>query len=106
MGGADCPPCKEYELFLKKNHEVLKKSFANVVIGDIQTWVRGPNIHFVVDGKKITIEEFRIRVGDTNKRNVTPTIWLLDKNLQQIRQLPQFTAQFFLSIERHKELLE
>ena len=104
LGAADCPPCKEYEMFLSRNFEMLKESFSNYVIGDIQTWIRGPDIYFLIDGQKIPIPQFKEKVGDANKRILYPTYWILDHNLRQIRQLPAGNKQF-LDIERHKALI-
>ncbi len=105
LGGADCPPCKEYEFFLQKNFDSLKDSFSKVVIGDIQTWIRGPDIYFLIDGQKLSLSDFKQKVGDVNKRTLYPSYWILGKDLRQIRQLPTGNREF-LDVDNHKKFLK
>jgi thiol-disulfide isomerase/thioredoxin len=105
LGATDCPPCREYEIFLQRNGTNLKPSFEQLVVVDIQTWLRGPEIHFLIDEKKLSLAAFRELVGDGNTRLIYPSFWILSPQLKQIRQLPTGNKEF-LDLQRHKEMLK
>ena len=104
LGGMDCPPCREYDLFLYQNRSSLKEDFSKVIVIDIQTWIQGPRIFLIVNGERIPLNEFKQRIGDKNTALFYPTFWYLNPGLQQIRQAPRGNTEF-LSIEKHRHFL-
>jgi len=104
LGAEDCPPCKEYEFFLRKNHAQLREDFSKLIIVDIKTWLRGPKIFVKINDEKIFINDFKERIGDKTKSVLFPSYWIIDNELKMIRQLPQGNTEF-LDVERHRRLI-
>ena len=105
LGAEDCPPCKEYESFLRKNQVQLKDDFSRLVVVDIKTWLRGPKIYIKINNDKIFINDFKERIGDKTKSLRFPSYWIVDSELKMIRQLPQGNTEF-LDVERHRRLIQ
>ena len=104
LGATDCPPCRSYSIFLARHREQLKEPFEQVVVVDIQTWLKGPALVFKVDDKRLSFAEFKSLVGDKNKTLTYPYYWLVTPGLKQVRQLPQGSSNY-LSVEKHVDLL-
>jgi hypothetical protein len=104
LGAADCPPCKDYTLFLGKHKEEMKAAFADVVLVDIRTWLRGVKPTFQIYDKTYTVAQFKAWIGDSNKGLFYPSWWLLTEDGKQVRQLPQGSSNF-TSVESHIRLL-
>jgi hypothetical protein len=104
LGAADCPPCVEYKHFLTKHREELRDAFSRVVLVDIRTWIRGPAIHFTVDGRRYTFDEFKAQVGDVTTQFTYPYFWFVSADLKQLRQLPRGSRNY-LSVESQVEVL-
>lgn len=105
LGAEDCPPCKEYESFLRKYQVQLKDDFSRLVVVDIKTWLRGPKIYIKINNEKIFINDFKVRIGDKTKSLRFPSYWIVDSELKMIRQLPQGNTEF-LDVERHRRLIQ
>lgn len=105
LGGMDCSPCHAYDHFLYQNVNNLKNDFAQVVVVDIQTWIRGPQIILIIENERVPINEFKRRVGDKNVSIAYPSFWILNGDLRQVRQLPQGNTEF-LNVEKHRQFLK
>ncbi|MBC7609293.1 MAG: hypothetical protein H7228_06895 [Polaromonas sp.] len=105
LGAADCPPCKDYTLFLMRNKDDMKAALGNVVLVDIRTWLKGPKLSFKIYDKAYTVAEFKARIGDSNKGLYYPSWWLITADGKQLRQLPQGSTNF-TSVESHIRLIK
>jgi len=104
LGAADCPPCKNYTLFLESHKDEMKPVLAKVVLVDIQTWLKGPKLIFKIADKRYSFDEFNVLVGDPNRILLYPSWWLLTPEGKQVRQLPRNTSKFTF-VESHINLL-
>jgi thiol-disulfide isomerase/thioredoxin len=104
LGAEDCPPCRQYFLFLEDNREQLKSSFDRVIVVDIRTWLKGPALVFKVGDKRFSFVGFNALVGDTNRTLTYPYYWLITPDLKQVKQLPRGSTNY-MSVDRHRELL-
>lgn len=89
LGAGDCPPCREYETFLSRNRPALKEAFNQVIVVDIRTWLKGPDLVFKVGEKRYSLAEFNALVGDSNKILTYPYYWYITPTLKQLKQLPR-----------------
>lgn len=105
LGAADCPPCVQYKQFLKQNAAELKPAFANMVVVDIRTWLRGPTMVLKINDQRLSFKQFKTMVGDSTTSLLYPSFWLLSPDLKQIKQLPS-GASNYLSVEQHLEILK
>jgi hypothetical protein len=105
LGAADCPPCKEYTVFLRKHQQEMKAALSDVVLVDIRTWLTGAKLFFKIYDKKYTVEEFKTFVGDSNNELFYPSWWLLTSQGKQVRQLPHGMS-IFSSVENHIRLIK
>ncbi len=104
LGAEDCPPCRTYKQFLSEHHPVLKDAYQRVVLVDIRTWLKGPDLVFKVGEKRYSFTEFNSLVGDSNKFLVYPYFWLVSPALKQLKQLPQ-RSRIYLQVEKQLEIL-
>lgn len=104
LGAEDCPPCRTYKIFLSKNHLALKDAYERVILVDIRTWLKGPDLVFKVGEKSYSFTEFNSLVGDTNKTLTYPYFWLISPVLKQLKQLPQRSG-IYLQVEKQLEIL-
>ena len=104
VGAADCPPCRAYEIFLQQHHAELAAAFGKVVLVDLRTWLRGPDIYIKVDQIRYSLQEFKALVGDKNRSWSYPYFWLLQPTLVKVKQLPRGSANY-LSVEQQLEIL-
>lgn len=105
LGADDCPPCREYKRFLSENRSALKEEFSNVIIVDIRTWLKGPNLVFKVGEKKYSFAKFKTLVGDRNTFLTYPYFWLISPTtVKQLKQLPQGTSNY-LHVDKQLEIL-
>lgn len=105
FGAADCPPCKDYGVFLNKSQVELMPAFSNYVVVDVRTWLRGSKLLFQINDQKYSTAEFKERIGDTNKTLTYPTWWLLNADGKQLKQMPQGTTSY-TDIASHIRLLK
>jgi thiol-disulfide isomerase/thioredoxin len=104
LGAGDCPPCREYEFFLSKNLPALKESFDRVIVVDIRTWLKGPDLIFKVGEKRYSLAEFKTLVGDKNKLLTYPYFWYISPELKQLKQLPRGSRNY-LQVADQLEIL-
>lgn len=104
VGATDCPPCRAYEIFLTQHPAELAPAFGKVVLVDVRTWLRGPDIYFKVDQNKYSLKEFKALVGDKNRTWSYPYFWLLHPSMVKVKQLPRGSANY-LSVEQQLEIL-
>lgn len=105
LGAADCPPCKNYTLFLEQHKDELQEALSDVVLVDIRTWLKGPKLTFQIFDKKYSVDEFVTRSGDTRNWGGYPWWWFLNPDGKQVRQLPK-GSQHFTKVESHVELIK
>lgn len=105
LGAADCGPCKKYTLFLDQHKDELLGPLADVVLVDIRTWLRGPDLKFQVYDKKYTVDEFVAGTGDSRRCDGYPWWWFLNPDGKQVRQLPK-GSRHFASVESHIRLIK
>lgn len=105
LGAADCPPCKNYTMFLEHHKDELKGPLAEVVLVDIRTWLRGAELTVQIYDKKYSIDEFVTRSGDARRWESYPWWWFLKPDGKQVRQLPK-GSQHFTEIESHIRLIK
>lgn len=103
MGAQDCPPCKQYEQFLEKNHKALASTYESLVVVDVRSWLKGPKLVFQVADKRYSLDEFKAAVGDGNRSYTWPYWWLITPDLRQLKQLPR-GSKYYLEVEQHKNL--
>jgi thioredoxin-related protein len=89
LGAPDCPACREYTRFLRDHQSALAALFANAVVVDIRTSIRGPRPTFVLDGRRYGVAEFKALIGNTDPGLSYPTLWLIDPHGRQVRPLPR-----------------
>ncbi len=105
FGASNCPPCQDYESFLRKNESVLLPLFHRVVSVEMKTSLRGPDIWIALDGKRYSLGEFKASIGDKNTGLSYPTFWLLGANGRQLRQLPRGVSRY-TSVEALSGILD
>lgn len=101
----DCPPCKEYAEFLRKNVVALKPYFDRVVTVDIRTSLRGSALSFKIHDRNYSFEEFKVLVGDRNEGLAFPYFWLISPAGRQVKQLPR-GARNYTDLGRHIQILK
>jgi thiol-disulfide isomerase/thioredoxin len=101
LGAEDCPPCKAYAAFLKDNVTALRPSLEKVVLVEIQTWLKGPDLKFKVGEKTYTESEFRVWIKDKSKSYLYPSFWLVwpDGGGTPVTQIG--TTKELLTVEGH-----
>ena len=104
LGAEDCPPCREYKKFLSRNHSELEEAFARVIVVDIHTWLKGPDLVFKIGEKRYSFNEFNVLVGDSTKFLTYPYFWFVSPALRQLKQLPQ-RSRDYLQVDKQLELL-
>lgn len=101
----DCPPCKQYAEFLRKNVAALRPYFDRVIAVDIRTSLRGSTLAFRVRDKSYSFEEFKVLVGDGNQGLAFPYFWLISPVGHQIKQLPR-GASNYTELDKHIQILK
>lgn len=104
LGAEDCPPCRTYKNFLSGNHPALKEAFERVILVDVRTWLKGPELVFKVGEKRYSFNEFNALVGDNHKFLTYPYFWFISPSLKQLKQLPQRSLDY-LKVDKQLEIL-
>lgn len=104
LGAQDCPPCLEFSRFLENHETELKPVFADLVVVDIRTWLRGGSLRFKIDDARYSFAELKALVGDQNSTLYYPYYWLLTPELTQVRQLSRRPSDY-TSVDTLKKLL-
>jgi thiol-disulfide isomerase/thioredoxin len=105
LGASDCPPCRDYTLFLERHKAEMKPLFAGLVLVDIRTWLRGATPVFRIDGQRYSVEQFKALVGDTRAGFYYPSWWLLASDGHALKELPRYEANY-ATVEAHRRLLQ
>lgn len=106
LGAADCPPCRDYGIFLSNNYTALKDAFDKVVVVDIRTYIKGPELVFKIGDARYSFSQFKSFVGDKNSFLIYPYYWLISQEtLKQIKQLPLSSAKNYADVSKQIETL-
>lgn len=105
LGAEDCPPCRDYGRFLKRNQEVIRPYFDKLLVVDIRSWLRGPHLVFKVGSQSYSFSQFQAFVGGKEKFAYWPFHWFLSPDGQVARQLPPGTNNY-MTIEKLVPLLD
>lgn len=104
LGAHDCPFCKQYERFLRRNEDLLLPIYKRHVVVDIRTSLRSPEPVFQVGTRTYSFGEFQDLVGYRGRRKPAyPYFWLLTPDLRA-KAIPEGT-QFFRDLQTHKRFL-
>ena len=97
LGASDCPYCRRYENFLRKNAAELGPHFKPWLVVDLRTSLAttAQRLFIRVGGKSQPYTEFQRSIGDERSRRlVYPTVWLFDPQLKPLMQMPAGTGTF------------
>ena len=105
LGAEDCPPCRDYGWFLKRNADVLRPHFDKLLVVDIRSWLRGPNLIFKVGSQSYSFSKFQEFVDGRERFAFWPFHWFLSPDGKVVRQLPPGTTSY-MSVEKLIPLLD
>lgn len=89
FGAFDCPYCKQLEGVLSANRAQLAPKFQRkYAIIEIDGWLRGAKMQFVLADGQYTLAELRTRLGDKNRAFYWPTWYAIDDQVKLMRELP------------------
>jgi thioredoxin-related protein len=98
LGANDCPYCKVYETFLRRNADELVAEFAREwLVVDLRSSlsVKAPTLFFKIGGRSLDYKTFMEQLGDERARLlVYPSVWLFDSDLKPLMQMPAGTGTF------------
>lgn len=107
FGAHDCPYCRLLERTFAQHQERLAPKFRQkYVIIEIEGWLRGAKMEFVLPEGQFKFDDFRERLGDDSARFLWPTWYQLDAKLKITRELPPGANEYreLASIEEVFEL--
>ena len=108
LGASDCPYCRRYENFLRKNAAELGPHFKPWLVVDLHSSLatNAQRLFIRVGGKSQPYTEFQRSIGDERSRMlVYPTVWLFDPQLKPLMQMPAGTGTFE-TVEEQLEILQ
>ena len=105
MGAHDCPPCQDYERFLRRNWDALHASFDQVVVVDLRTALNSKRAIFIIGDKRYTYSQFLNLIGDSVTAHFYPRYWFITPQLRQVKQAPR-NLRNFQNVETHLEFLK
>lgn len=89
FGAFNCPYCKQLEGVFAANSARLAPRFRlKYTIVEIDGWLRGAKMQFVLDDGSYGLQELRARVGDRNRGFYWPTWYAIDAQTRLLRELP------------------
>lgn len=89
FGAFDCPYCKLLERSFAQHQNVLAPKFRHkYVIIEVEGWLRGAKMEFVIREGVYNLAALRERIGDYSPRFLWPTWYQLDGDLKITRSLP------------------
>ncbi len=107
LGASDCPYCRRYENFLRKNADELVPHFKPWIVVDLRsTLSTTANKLFIrVGDRSLDYMAFQYSIGDQRTRMlVYPSVWLFDPDLKPLMQMPAGTGTFE-TVEEQLEIL-
>lgn len=107
LGASDCPYCRRYENFLRKNADELVPHFKPWIVVDLRsTLSTTANKLFIRTGdRSLDYTAFQFSIGDQRTRMlVYPSVWLFDPELKPLMQMPAGTGTFE-TVEEQLEIL-
>lgn len=109
LGASDCPFCRNYEAFLRRNATELVPHFAKkYIVVDLRSSLRmsASRLYFRRDGSSLGYVEFLQQMGDVRTRQlVYPSVWLLDGEAKPLMQMPAGTGTFE-TVDEQLEILQ
>ena len=97
LGADNCPYCRKYEAFLAQHAAELVPHFKPYLIVDLRSTLstQAPRLHIRVGAKSLPYAEFQRSINDERARMlVYPSVWLFDKQLKPLMQMPAGTGTF------------
>jgi len=107
LGASDCPYCRRYENFLRKNADELVPHFRPWIVVDLRsTLATTANRLFIrIGDRSLDYTAFQHSIGDQRTRMlVYPSVWLFDPQLKPLMQMPAGTGTFE-TVEEQLEIL-
>jgi len=86
LGAKDCPPCRLYERWLQDNRDAVAPGMSKLVIVDLRTYIKGPDIQFKIGDKLVPMLQWRKELGDESTRVRYPSWWLVTSDGKLIRK--------------------
>ena len=86
LGAKDCPPCRLYERWLQDNHAAVAPAMSKLVVVDLRTYIKGPDIQFKIGDKLVPMLQWRKELGDESTRVRYPAWWLVTPDGKLIRK--------------------
>jgi thiol-disulfide isomerase/thioredoxin len=97
LGASDCPFCRRYEAFLRKNSEELAPLFKPWIVVDLRSSLSttADKLFIRAGGNALAYADFQRSIGDQRARMlVYPSVWLLDAQFKPLMQMPAGTGTF------------
>ena len=98
LGADDCSYCRKYEAFLRRHAAELVPHFAkDYVVVDLRSSLslRADGVFIKAGTTSRPYADFQRSIGDERgRRLVYPNVWLLDKELKSLLQMPAGTGTF------------
>ena len=107
LGASDCPYCRRYENFLRRNADELVPHFRPWIVVDLRSTLSttANRLHIRVGDRSLDYTAFQYSIGDQRTRMlVYPSVWLFDPQLQPLMQMPAGTGTFE-TVEEQLEIL-
>jgi len=108
LGASDCPYCRRYENFLRKNAAELVPHFRPWLVVDLRSSLSttAQRLFIRVGGKSRPYVDFQRSIGDERSRMlVYPSVWLFDPQLKPLMQMPAGTGTFE-TVDEQLEILQ
>jgi len=107
LGASDCPYCRRYENFLRKNADELVAHFKPWIVVDLRSTLATTSgkLFIRVGNRSLDYMAFQHSIGDQRTRMlVYPSVWLFDPELKPLMQMPAGTGTFE-TVEEQLEIL-
>lgn len=89
FGAFDCPFCKQLDrLFAQYAGRLAPKLRDKFTVIEIDGWLRGAKMEFMLPEGRFTLPRLRERFGDHEPRFLWPTFYWLDSGLRIYRDIP------------------
>ena len=107
LGASDCPYCRRYENFLRKNAGELVPHFKPWIVVDLRSNLSttAKQLFIRAGERSLDYTAFQHSIGDQRTRMlVYPSVWLFDAQLKPLMQMPAGTGTFE-TVEEQLEIL-
>lgn len=96
FGADDCPPCRVLEKsFAEHSARLAPKLTARYQLIEIEGYLRGPRMLFVLPDGEYPLQALRVKLGDRGGGGfVWPSWFLLDARLHSLQKLPSGNAEY------------